>query len=1164
MCRTFAAVFFILSPFFSFSQMSNLREKFISAKADTVQLDSGSVVANSIFVLNEGKVLDKKAYAVDAAKSILIWQKKIDEYKNISADSLEIHFRVFPFSFSESVQHKDIGRISKQSANGMNQYVYNPAESEPSFFKYEGLQKAGSISRGVTFGNNQDVFVNSSLNLQLAGKLNDQVNILAAITDENIPVQPEGNTQQIQDFDKVFIQLYNDNSKLIAGDFELKRPESYFMNFFKKAQGGLFTNNSVLGKAMANGKPKFVNRVGLSAAVSKGKFAHNTVAALEGNQGPYRLTGSNNESFIIVLAGTEKVYIDGQLMKRGLQYDYTIDYNVAELTFTAKRLITKEARITVEFEYSEKSYARSLLFLNDEIESEKIKIKFNAYSEQDSKNQPLLIDLDSAKKAVMASVGDSIQNAFYPTYDSVQYNADEILYKRIDTTTSLGTYPEIFVYSADSAHWRVTFSNVGLGNGDYVQDSSSVNGRVFKWIEPVAGIHQGLYKPVGLLVTPKKQQLFTLVTDLKLSKNNTAGFEVAMSNYNVNLFSKKDRGNDLGYAGKAYYQNITSLGSDSVKSWRLTSNLNYEFVNRDFKPIERFRNVEFEREWNLGTTSIYHDEYIVAGQVALSKLNLGNVSYQLKSFQKGSDYNGLLHNAGLLATVAKFTLNTTGSLLTTKGATVKTEYYKHSVDLSRGVWKLIIGTKENTEHNVFKKIVGDSLTVASFSFQEYSGYINTKDSLKNKFGLNYKKRYDDRVANNQFKRATDIDEINFSAEFTKEQNNQLRIYTSYRNLKVLDSALTQQAEAKTLLNRIDHNLILWKGVISATTYYEVGTGQERKLEYYFLQVPAGQGSYIYRGDANANGVKDLDEFEVAAFAYQADYIKVFTPTNQYISTRTNQFNEVFNINPSAAYKSFQGRQQVLSRFSNQLSVRLDKKTKEDDAFRSLNPFDQKIGDSSLVSTNSSYRNTLYFNRSSSVFGCDATWTKNEGKTLLINGFETRTLTSYEGNTRWNLSRLLLVTANYQHNDKVNGSEFFPARNYHLLTDHGEPKLSIQPGTAFRTSLSYEYSIKKNVYGTGGEKAEQNKLGLEMKYNTTGTGSISAKINYIGIIFNAEDNSSLAYEMLDGLHKGKNFTWNTSVQRSLGNSIQLSLNYDGRKSENNKAIHTGGVQVRAYF
>src|SRR4029079_9597010 len=126
----------------------------------------------------------------------------------------------FPFLFSESVQHKDYNRVLRNSSGNFNPFYYTPSQEGPGLFKFEGLTKAGSISRGITFGNNQDVFVNSSLNLQLAGKLSDNVEILAAITDENIPVQPEGNTQQLQDFDQVFIQVSNNRHRLIAGDFE--------------------------------------------------------------------------------------------------------------------------------------------------------------------------------------------------------------------------------------------------------------------------------------------------------------------------------------------------------------------------------------------------------------------------------------------------------------------------------------------------------------------------------------------------------------------------------------------------------------------------------------------------------------------------------------------------------------------------------------------------------------------------------------------------------------------------------------------------------------------------------------------------------------------------------------------------------------------------------
>jgi hypothetical protein len=1138
--------------------LSNLRNSIIAVQTDSVRLDSLSIAPGTIRIYSGENQISPEAYNFNFSTSTITWNKNSVAWKAVSSDSVKVTYRVFSFLLGQAVKHKNLNAIRPGVTS--DPFYYNPGSSQPDLFRMHGLSRNGSISRGITFGNNQDVFVNSSLNLQLAGKLNENIDILAAITDENIPVQPEGNTQQLQDFDKVFIQLSNERSKLIAGDFELRRPESYFMNFYKKGQGGFFTTQfDPTGKYDDNNKKLL--RVGGSLAVSKGKFAKNNIVPAEGNQGPYKLHGTNGENFLIVLSGTEKIYLDGILLQRGLQHDYVIDYNTAEITFTANRIITKDTRIVAEFEYSDKNYARSLIFTNTEFETNKFKVKLNIYSEQDSKNQPLTIDLDSAKKELMAQVGDSIQLALYPTADSVGFNTNIVLYQKKDTLTPDGLFT-IYVYStnADSAYWQVSFSEVGPNRGDYVQDINSANGRVFKWVQRVNNIPQGNYLPVSILVTPKKQQLVTAGIDYRINPLNSIQTEGAVSNNDINLFSKIHKANDAGYAFRMNYKNRLLLQSDTVKGWRIDNQAGYEYAGKNFKPVERYRNVEFERDWNLGSNNIINDEHISTFQTSLIKPSVATFTYQLKSYLKGSVYRGLMNSGGTKLNMSNYALISDVSYLTTQGFTGRTTYLRHNADLSKKIKSFTVGVRENAERNRYIAGGSDSLSASSFEFQELGGYINIIDSLSLRAELSFKNRKDFVATGNDFSEITNSDEATLNTEFTKNPDNTFHTTSTYRILKVTDTTRTVQEPTKTLLNRIDHNANLWKGVITTNTYYEVGTGQERKQEYYYVKVADGQGVYAYIGDENNNGVNDLDEFAIAAFANEANYIRVYILTSNYITTRSNQFSEIIGINPGGL-RSIAGKPKFIHRLTDQLSLRLEKKTKDESLLSSLNPFNRNISDSSLVSENTSIRNIFYYNRRSPVFGFDLTWNDNRLKSFLSNGFEIRILRSRNVNIRWNVNRSYLVNFVYENSEKVNQSQFFSARDYRIFTNAFEPKLTFQPGTDFRIAGSYRISKKRN---TGGEKATINKFDLEAKYTSVNTGSISAKAAYIEVKYNAEDDNFLSYELLDGYKNGKNMTWGASVQRNLGTSMQLSLTYDGRKLQDSPVVHTGGVQFRAFF
>lgn len=1114
---------------------------------DSVFLSTTEHVLDSMYIssssINISGIARDEYYFDQSANSIrLLNDKKSGIYR--------ICYRILPAVFGTNFQVLDTSVIS---------YSQSPKQASPfkliDSYNYDdlfgsSLNKSGSISRGVNVGNNQNLSVNSNLNLQLSGQLAPDIQVTASVTDDNIPIQPQGNTQQLQDFDQVYIKVFNEEKwSLTAGDFWLYKPKGYFMTYKKRAQGGTFA-----GVLNGNEESSGALSVEASAALSKGKFARNQIQGVEGNQGPYRLSGANNEPFIIVLSGTERVYIDGQLLTRGQNNDYVIDYNTAEVSFTPKNLITKDRRIVIEFQYTDQNYARSLFQSHINYARKKGHVFLNVYSEQDARNQPLQAQLNDVQRQVLSFAGDNPNAAFASSIDTAMYTENRILYRQIDTITGSGNFT-VLVYEPqpDTNLYKATFSNLGQGNGNYVLDEITAIGRTYRWVEPVGGVPQGTHEPVIELAAPSMQQMISAGGELKVNSNNSINVEGVFSNFDRNTFSSLDSKDDQGFGGKFNWSLKKQL-SDKAK---VESNIGAEFVHENFQRIERFRAVEFERNWNVLQLEDKGHQLLSNANIIYKRTGLGGMSYGLNTFQQLGDYKGLRNHLTWDLKHQSWKTRANASYLVSQGKQ-NSSFLRHKAYLSKTFGKVALEYNDEHELNSLR----DTTLISSYQFYDYQLSLKTVDSTKNIYAIYFRQRHEKRPDSNEVLRNASLaNHFGFDLQFLNNRSNQLKLNLAYRNLAILDTNLLNLQGDNTVVGRLEHKGRWLKGAIISSTYYELGSGLELKREFLYIEVQAGQGVYTWI-DYNEDGIKDLNEFEIAAFSDQANYVRVFAPTNEYVKTFTNQFSQSLFLKPGNIWRSEKGFKGLIARLSNQLVYRADRKTNTANPDEFLNPLLTEIADTSLISLANTIRNTFFFNRTNQKFGMDYTFQNNSSKTLLTSGFDSRNVASHLVRMRWNMSRTFTLILEGEDGRKVNTADYVSGRNFDIDYSALQANFSYQPSTKFRLSLEGIYEDKLNIIGS--EEAIISNIGTEVRYNVLEKGSLSAKVNYVNNRYTGDDNTNLAYEMLDALKTGNNLTWQVLYQRSINEFIQLNLNYSGRKTPDNASIHTGGVQVRAIF
>lgn len=1133
--RSFILYVFLCCGVTSLLAQSGLVSKTVSIQ-DTIQLEETSISSFQFKLQTTDSLeVDPKSYLINFPKAQLIPYSQLKQHH----DSLLVTYFKYPEFLTKTYKILDENLIIDTGQPVEDLYELQQRRQPSSFVPFAGLNTSGSISRAISLGNNQNAVVRSELDLQISGKISENVRLRASIRDDNVPSQSGGYTQQLDEFDQIFIELESEKWRIRAGDIDLIENQSFFASYTKRVQGLLLSADV--------GNEKRQTQVYTAGALVRGVFTRSELTAQEGNQGPYKLVGQNGELFVLIVSGSEAVFVNGRQLTRGENQDYLIDYNAGEIVFNSTFPITSEMRIVVEYQVSDRNFSRIVATTGSRFRSDALQLNGFLYNENDLKNQPLQQSLSEEQVGVLEEAGDDQSDMFAPSAVPAEFSENRILYEK---QTQDGR--EIFVFSSDpeAELFNVRFTNLGPNQGNYVLTSQDAISNIYEYISPIDGVPQGNFEPVVRLFAPAKLQIAMLNGVYSPSEKTNIKFEFAASNNDENLFSEIDQGDNRGLAAQLSV-NQTVYTSDTHQRLDVFGNLN--FIEDNYTSIERLYNVEFTRDWNLLNPT--GDQLFFDTGFDFQNNLKSSTQYRFQRLEYTDNFLGEKHSVNTRQVQDKFRLDANASYLDSESSFLTSKFARANISGSYDFGKLWSGLRYNLEDNQELRTDSEEFTQNTQRFASYEVFTGTGDSTDVFIEAGYRYRANDSLRANNLQRVNTSHNYFVRSQLINNKAVRLRVFANLRNLGFTES---DRADEQSLNSRVTYSQHLLDRLINLNTTYETNSGSIAQQDFTYLEVEPGQGQYTWN-DYNENAVQELNEFEIAQFQDEGRYVRILLPNQIFIRTNQTRFSQQLTLN-FQTWQNQSGWKKLASKFYNQTSLLLDRKLRKDGNSLNLNPFGGS-GDG-VLGENTTFRNILFFNRSLQKFTTSYNFTQNTTKNLTLLGLQENSNVLHELKFIHKFQESWLLTMIQNLNSSESFSDQFENRNFDIEGFTLNPKLTYLLGDK-RFDVFYELASKENQLGEA-EALDQQTLGVSFTLNNAQKYSINGEINYIQNKFEGSTFSPVAYQMLEGLLPNNNFTWSLFLQKKITDFLDLNLTYFGRKSENLSAIHTGSVQLRAFF
>ena len=337
------------------------------------------------------------------------------------------------------------------------------------------LGVSGSKMIGVTLGAADGGGIDQTTQLTISGRV-EGIDVSGELSDQSSGIPPEGSTRDIEELDRIAVNLRAPRWRAGFGDVDLTFPAGGFGTITRRVMGAR-GELSVAGVEADAGY-----------ATPKGRFGRVVLAGIEGSQGPYVLAPDGRSAQIV--AGSETVWLDGVKLIRGWDEDYTIDYSTGEIILSNRRIVTRYSRIEAEFQFVVSAYSRADITGGVSYHPGPFEASLGVLREGDDPSRPSEGELTAADRQYLASIGGDSSRAWlngaqYVGPGNGDYTPDAAHYRYV---------------GRDSGDYRVEFALVGDSLGDYRYDDTLI---AYRYV----GSGTGNYVAKRRVALPQRQDI---------------------------------------------------------------------------------------------------------------------------------------------------------------------------------------------------------------------------------------------------------------------------------------------------------------------------------------------------------------------------------------------------------------------------------------------------------------------------------------------------------------------------------------------------------------------------------------------------------------------------------------------------------------------------------